>query len=93
MNLNTNPSDTTLSEHSRAAWALKGWAEDLKCLDGMDKSDFRSLFFRDATKDYFETKWDLFCSDKLRFIWGVIHNIDLLERIMYYISWNKGVVE
>jgi len=93
MNLNTNPSDTTLTKYSSVAWALKAWAEDLKCLEGMEKGDFKSLFFRDATKDYFETKWDLFCSDKLRFIWGISHNVDLLERIMYYISWDKGMLE
>ena len=91
--LNTNPMDSALSKHSGEAWALKEWAEDLKYLDSMTQEHFKELLFNHATKDYFETKWDLFCSDKLRFILGIIHNLNLLQKIMYYIYWRKVVVE
>ena len=81
------PTAATLSNYGVEAVGLKKWADDLKYLDGMHRSDFELLFFHGSSKDYLQTKWDLFCSDKLRFIWGV--SFDTLERIMYYINFCK----
>ena len=89
--LNTNPMDSTLREYSGEAFQLKKWADKLIYLDSMTQEQFKKLLFKNASKDYLQAKWDLFCSNKLRFILSISHNFDLLERIVYYIAWFEEV--
>tara|TARA_R110002012_G_scaffold9222_2_gene42472 strand:- start:14898 stop:15140 length:243 start_codon:yes stop_codon:yes gene_type:complete len=67
---------------------LKEITDDLKYLNRLNREEFRELFFANSTVDYFLPKWDLFCQDKLSFIWSC--SLDKLQIIVDYIEGCKN---
>lgn len=77
-----------MREESIKMLQLKDMTDDLKYLNRLHREEFRDLFFANSTDDYFLPKWDLFCQDKLSFIWSC--SLDKLQVIVDYIVGCKN---